>query len=279
MTALRETLEETGILLVEQPTTNATNATNATAEQLAAARLAIHSRTDPLTFPDFLARYHLQPPVDKLVPFSQWITPEDVPVRFHARFYVLFTEELDLQGAVVEQVQPPTSEDGGGVRVQNPTADGGVEIISASWIHPRDLFAAFRKGELSLFPPQYYLLTTLGNLLDSMPQGSNRTEALRRYVDGFGSRLFNPRPTGFTEEGGKGQRAILTYEGDELRGGNVGDRHRSLVLYQGRVSGETPICCCCCWLLTFPKRIADIELQRNIDVLTPLDRSESKARL
>lgn len=280
MTALRETFEETGILLVE-PTTTTTNAPLPEPEQLAVARLAIHSRTDPLTFPDFLAQHRLCAPVDRLVPFSQWVTPESAAVRFHTRFFVLFVEELGFGfglgglglgglglgsggvGGVVKQAQRPPSplppkvegadvganaDADADVLVQNPTADGGIEVISASWIHPRELFAAFRKGELALFPPQVYLLTTLEELLTSMHQeghqggGSNRTAVLRSRVGGggggFGSRLFNPRPIGFTEEGGKGQRSILAYEGDELRGGKAGDRHRCLILYQGRVSWQ-----------------------------------------
>ena len=135
------------------------------------------------------------------------------------------------------------------VRIQNPTADGGLEIISTSWIHPRDLFAAFRRGDLALFPPQYYLLTTLADLLDSMYQGgsnsnsnsNNRTEVLRASIGAFGTRLFNPRPSGFTDQGGRGQRPILSYEGDELRGGKAGDRHRCLILYHGKVSRRAPI--------------------------------------
>lgn len=322
MTALRETFEETGILLVDQPAQDAPLPLPKP-EQLAAERLAIHSRTDPLTFPDFLSRHHLRLPVDSLVPFSQWITPETAAVRFHTRFFVLFVEELGLgsgleagaAGGVVKQSQRPspnananaddvaggqppllpTPKDEGTntnteVFVQNPTADGGVEVISASWIHPRELFAAFRRGELALFPPQFYLLTTLGGLLDSMYQeggnqgggGSNRTTLLRNRIggdSGFGNRLFNPRPIGFTEEGGKGQRSILTYEGDELRGGKAGDRHRCLILYQGRVSLAGLPVNCSNLLLTFPKRIADIDLQRNIEVLAPLARSDRKTKL
>ena len=256
MTALRETFEESGILLVAPPTPthahthdhdhahDATYPHYPTTAQLAAARRAIHARTDPLTFPDFLARHHLAPPVDRLVPFSQWVTPAAAPVRFHTRFYVLFVDELHVDagdgGALLLLPRLPPSSTDGDVLVQNPTADGGVEVIAASWIRPGDVFAAFRRGELSLFPPQYYLLTTLGGLLDSMPPGNNRTELLRTCIGGFGSRLFNPRPSGFTEEDGKGQRSILTYEGDELRGGKAGDRHRCLVRFQGRVSRENP---------------------------------------
>jgi len=267
MTALRETFEETGILLVE-PTTEASPPPGP--EQLAAARLAIHSRTDPLTFPDFLARHRLRAALDRLVPFSQWVTPENATVRFHTRFFVLFVEELGSglglglglggepapAGGVVKQAQrpPPNSnppaptpkDEGTGtdVLVQNPTADGGVEVISASWIHPREIFAAFRRGELALFPPQFYLLTTLGDLLGSMHMqhggGSSRTAVLRSRVGGggFGGRVFNPRPIGFTEEGGKGRRSILAYEGDEMRGGKAGDRHRCLILFQGKVSRQ-----------------------------------------
>jgi len=173
MTALRETFEETSILLVEPEPPTITNAnTNTpssypTAEQLTAARLAIHSRTDALTLPDFLARHRLRALVDKLIPFSQWVAPDTVPVRFHTRFYVLFVEELEMgwewPATTITTTTTTTtkgSEDTD-VLVRNPTADGGVEVISASWIHPRELFAVFRRGELALSPPQFYLFTTL----------------------------------------------------------------------------------------------------------------------
>jgi hypothetical protein len=150
-----------------------------------------------------------QPPVDKLVPFSQWITPENASVRFHTRFYVLFVEQLELElepGAdgVVKQVlltladhgalppppTPPTSRHHHrDVLIENPTPDGGLEITSASWFH---LFAAFRRGQLALFPPPYYLLTTLMDFLDSKYQGSNKAEVLRSRIGAFGARLFNP---------------------------------------------------------------------------------------
>ena len=154
--------------------------------------------------------------------------------------------ESGANGVGVKQVLPPLADHGAlplpttirHHRDINPTPDGGLEITSASWFHPGDLFLAFRRGQLALFPPQYYLLTTLVDFLDSKYQGSDKAEVLRSRIGAFGARLFNPRPAGFTEEGGKGQRSVLTYEGDELRGGKAGDRHRSLVLYQGRVSGE-----------------------------------------
>lgn len=239
MTALRETFEESGLLLVEPASAAPPSAPAAppTPAQRAQARRAVHSRTDALTFPAFLARHHLAPPRDRLVPFSAWTTPPRAAVRFHTRFYVLFTDDL------ARAPDPASVVD----LAHAPTADGGIEVASASWIRPRDALAAFRRAEIALFPPQYYLLTTLAGLLDSLhthPRdrdpspnpNRSRSEALRSAIGGFGSRQFNPRPMGFTHEGGIGQRLLLTYEGDELRGGNARDRHRCLVRYQGPVS-------------------------------------------
>ena len=116
----------------------------------------------------------------------------------------------------------------------------------------------------------------------SKSKSNKRTEVLRSHIArSFGSRIFNPRPSGFTPEqgqGGKGQRSILTDEGDEMRGGKAGDRHRRLLLSRGRVSGRLPVSRSSL-LLAFPKRIAGIMLQRNIDVFIPLDPSDGKTKL
>jgi hypothetical protein len=71
MTAIRETFEESGLLL-------ATSLGTAPHDQtLDSARKAIHA--GKLAFTSFLERHHFQPSMDKLLPFTQWITPATVP--------------------------------------------------------------------------------------------------------------------------------------------------------------------------------------------------------
>jgi hypothetical protein len=108
---------------------------------------------------------------------------------------------------------------------QLPTSDGGIEIIATRYTKPSQALDACRANTISLMPPQYYLLTTLAELLDK-PDGRARVEQLS--ASSFGQMLINPRA--LTEKDEQG-RTILTYEGDETRGGPEGRLHRSHVRF------------------------------------------------
>ena len=99
-------------------------------------------------------------------------------------------------------------------------------MIEARFIHPRTALIEFREGRLNLMPPQYYHLSTLADIL----QGSTNTLAQREKVQtlsrgSFGKMVITPQL--YKKEDGKGP-AILTYEGDETRGGSRGRLHRVL---------------------------------------------------
>lgn len=76
-------------------------------------------------------------------------------------------------------------------------------------------------------PPQLYILTTLAELI----AGSNeqlstveQREVITRLAKGaFGRMSINPRPL---KEGAPEGKNVLTYEGDEARGGKKGRLHR-----------------------------------------------------
>lgn len=100
-------------------------------------------------------------------------------------------------------------------------------MIEARFIHPRTALIEFREGRLNLMPPQYYLLSTLADIL----QGSTNTLTQREKVQtlsrgSFGKMVITPQR--YKKEDNKG-RIILTYEGDETRGGSKGRLHRALV--------------------------------------------------
>lgn len=65
----------------------------------------------------------------ELWPWSRWITPELVPVRFDARFYIAEA--------------PPHA---------RPRADGD-EVVAADWVAPRDALERGRNGEFELAFP------------------------------------------------------------------------------------------------------------------------------
>jgi 8-oxo-dGTP pyrophosphatase MutT (NUDIX family) len=75
-------------------------------------------------------------------PWSRWITPEPVPVRFDTRFYV----------AIAPAHSPPTPD--------------GAETTDAAWIAPRDALERHRRGELPLVFP------TIKHLESLLPYGS-----------------------------------------------------------------------------------------------------------
>ena len=77
-----------------------------------------------------------------ILPWSRWITPEVVPVRFDTHFFVALA--------------PPHS----------PPRPDGVEIAEASWLQPRAALAAGNAGEMKLVFP------TVKNLESLLPYDS-----------------------------------------------------------------------------------------------------------
>jgi 8-oxo-dGTP pyrophosphatase MutT (NUDIX family) len=75
---------------------------------------------------------------DALVPFSRWITPEQVKIRYDTRFYLAKA--------------PPHAA---------PRPDG-QEIVEAAWLPPIEALARHRDGELQLVFPTIKMLETLG---------------------------------------------------------------------------------------------------------------------
>ncbi|CCM03626.1 uncharacterized protein FIBRA_05770 [Fibroporia radiculosa] len=109
-------------------------------------------------------------------------------------------------------------------------------------------------------PPQVYLLTALADILC----GERNTEAQRERVctlsrGAFGRMVIHPHS--LPEKDPEG-RTVMTYEGDEMRGGPRGCLHRCLVRFRkDGVSTEAVI-------------------QRNFDIFTELeDKLTAKAKL
>ncbi|GJJ12315.1 hypothetical protein Clacol_006556 [Clathrus columnatus] len=212
LTAIRETFEETGILLA---TPNLPFNHFPPVKQLEAARRDIHAQR--ISFTQYLKDNNLSPNVGALLPFTQWITPSTAPRRFHAYFFVAF---LSTSEALSDESSMDTLQ-------QLPTPDGGIEVISVRFIKPQDAISEFMADKIFLMPPQFYLLNTLASLLQNDSNSREQRETIQRLGHGsFGKRIFNPQPLPQKDSHG---RITLTYEGDETRGGPVGARHRSIV--------------------------------------------------
>jgi len=235
-------LEESGLLLASlSPSSSAPLPSEEEEEKavLEEARHEIHQQK--LLFQNILQSKNLEANVGSLLPFTQWITPVGQPRRFNTQFYVTFLPAI------------PSSGFSSGVKQERiPKHDGGQEVIEARFIHPRTALIEFREGRLNLMPPQYYHLSTLADIL----QGSTNTPTQREKVQTlsrglFGKMVITPQHHKEKEDG-KG-RVILTYEGDETRGGSKGRLHRALVKMTS--NGAT----------------SEIVLIRNFDIFSEID--------
>lgn len=219
MTAIRETFEETGLLLASSKSTPLSE------EVLDIARNSVHAQK--LGFPDFLVEHGLHLPRDALLPFTRWTTPPTMPKcvlssyprqrisltqsfrRFHTHFYLVFLTSASSTGPAE-----------GTNTSRLPTPDGGQEVVSAQFIKPRDALS------FKMMPPQFYLLSTLAEILKGDKTTSDERARVEQLARGpFGRMWIHPRAAGRDSQG----RSVHIYEGDETRGGSKGRLHRSLL--------------------------------------------------
>ena len=238
MTAIRETFEESGLLWASSPL----SVPFPLEAVLDEARNEIHQQK--LLFQNFLQSKNLEADVESLLPFTQWITPIRQPRllatrfrRFHTQFYVAFLPAIPSSGyaSSVKQERIPKHgayfiyrDDLGFARSSAIVLwiDGGQEVIETRFIHPRTALIEFHEGRLNFMPPQYYLLSTLADILQGPANTLTQRERVQTLSRGlFGKMVITPRRN---EDDGMG-RVILTYEGDETRGGSKGRLHRALV--------------------------------------------------
>ena len=130
---IRETWEETGILLAEGLPADV-------------ARTARNELLGGAPFADLLARYGMRLATDDLVYIAHWITPETEPRRYDARF---FLARVSAE-AVCELNRG--------------------ELEEWRWARPRDLVEEFASGALRLLPPTIHTLRLLADFatLDEM---------------------------------------------------------------------------------------------------------------
>jgi 8-oxo-dGTP pyrophosphatase MutT (NUDIX family) len=127
--AVRETFEESGVLLAGPDPTTVVRDTSAYAD----ARQGLVDRVHSLA--EFLNANGLVLRADLLRPWANWITPEAEPRRYDTRF---FLAELP----------------------EGQRADGATtEADHAAWRRPADAVADWRAGRSGLLPPTWVTLT------------------------------------------------------------------------------------------------------------------------
>lgn len=139
--AVRETFEETGILLAgPDPSSIVADTTGDDWEQQ---RQALVDRS--LSFSEFLDLRGLVLRTDLLHAWAHWITPEFEPRRYDTRFFVAALPE--------------------GQRAR----DVSGEADRVAWIRPADAVAGADDGSMEMFPPTYVMLTDL-TAFDAVPE-------------------------------------------------------------------------------------------------------------
>jgi 8-oxo-dGTP pyrophosphatase MutT (NUDIX family) len=134
--AIRETFEESGILLVRPQGSKALIEAKRAAEIEAKNRAALSE--GKTSFADVLAGNGLVLALDELVPYAHWITPEGMPKRFDTWFF--------LAAAPPEQVG----------------AHDGRESTDSIWLSPREALAGSQSGRFKLPFPTTRNLIKLG---------------------------------------------------------------------------------------------------------------------
>lgn len=157
--------------------------------------------------------------------------------RFQTQFYVAFLDETRSAGF-----------SSGDKQERLPTHDGGQEVVEARFVHPTKALKEFYTERITLFPPQFYLLTTLSDILVGGQNTREQRDRIRVLSNGaFGRMAINPRPIHDKEADAEGFR-VIAYEGDEANGGLPGRRHRCRLKFgQGGVScsAEVVVLSCC----------------------------------
>jgi 8-oxo-dGTP pyrophosphatase MutT (NUDIX family) len=134
--AIRETFEESGILLARPRGSKALIEARRAAEIEAASRAALsEGRT---TFPNVLIENAMVLALGELVPYAHWITPEGMPKRFDTWFF--------LAAAPPEQMG----------------AHDGRESTDSIWLSPREALAGGESGRFKLPFPSTRNLIKLG---------------------------------------------------------------------------------------------------------------------
>ncbi|OAA55267.1 nudix domain containing protein [Niveomyces insectorum RCEF 264] len=254
LAAIRETFEESGVLLARPVGQNAASVEEngllyISDEARRSGRLRVANGEKRFT--DWLASVGGEPDSENLVPFTRWITPPNLPRRFTTQMY-LYLMPLDKRapGPIASQSQTRDSSS----TIVQATADL-TEVMAAEFATASTWVQRAQRNEIIMFPPQMYILSLLAPLLRGGGTSPAHFAAERQQLavllhgsglaDGenkatwvpWADRVISPRVLGRLPDG----RSIMGLDrpGPELRNsGRSGDLHR--VVLVGNLSPGPP---------------------------------------
>ncbi|KAK5679008.1 hypothetical protein LTS10_008663 [Elasticomyces elasticus] len=176
MAAVRETFEESGILLARN--NGFGRLLEVPEAEREEGRKLVHGNKMP--FPKWLAQTGGRADVEGLIPFTRWVTPTNVPKRFTTQMYLYFLPTLNSTPIT----EATANDDEAEVRIPVPTTDGGLEHTTARFLPASVWLRLAQEGRIILFPPQFFLLHQVAQHFDDLPSptayGSISREPLPR---------------------------------------------------------------------------------------------------
>lgn len=157
LAAVRECLEEAGIVLARRADGSPVTGEDPLFDQLPALRIALEAETRTLV--DVLVEHDLHIALDDLAYVARWITPEPSPRRYDARFFAAAMPEGQQAGA------------------------DGWEAVDAGWWSPSGALSDWQAGRIDLIEPTVASL----ELLAAYPSAAAAMAALHDGVTVEGS--------------------------------------------------------------------------------------------
>ncbi|EMR63313.1 putative nudix family protein [Eutypa lata UCREL1] len=171
LTAIRETFEESGILLARDTRRGEEGALlHLPTVERDKARKAIYENKVP--FVEWVKDAGGAVDIENLLPFTRWITPEMMPKRFSTQMYIYMlplSSPSQSPGTSSEGEEDPTISEAARSEAMIPTPDGGVEHTAARFDEAATWLEKHRRDEIVLFPPQYFLLHLISQFLTGPP--------------------------------------------------------------------------------------------------------------
>lgn len=135
LTAVRECVEESGVVLARDERGQLVSSDHPVFTDLDHTRIALEAGTRTLA--DVYRRHGLRAPLDEVAYVSRWITPEESPRRFDARFFAAAMPVGQHAGA------------------------DGWEAVDAGWWKPADALSDWQAGRIDLIEPTVVSLQLL----------------------------------------------------------------------------------------------------------------------
>ena len=269
LAAIRETFEETGILLARDSTSG--QYIGLEEKERDEARKAVHE--GKITFGEWMKGKNGMADIEGLIPATRWITPAQVPKRYTTQMYIYF---LPLAGSP-SATNSEAALSFFSANMEKPTPDGGVEHTTAAFEYASEWIARQDAGKLILYPPQTYLLHLVepylpSSLISSWEDSYNELEGKRQELldhvsspDGgdpsFAQKVICPK---VMKMQGQVRVMDLSGSGPELRGTDKrGDSRRVTVMVLRKNSKTTP------------KRV-DVRWRNEVRDLTEYDNDDEK---